>query len=189
METTSGNNNVTSRKTVNSAAERQVIENLQKYLRRLSFEYADIIAPPVDGIFDTVTRQSLMDFQNKFGIPSTGIADKNTWNKLFDEYLKVTELEREKKTLDLFPSTPKDYAVSLGEAWLLVRVIQLLLMELSVAYDIFEDITESGVYDEETEKAIKRFQEINGLEPTGKVDAATWYRIVREYSNLSPELT
>lgn len=181
--------NKATRLTRNDDTERQVIENLQRYLRRLSFEYPEITSPPIDGIFDTVTKRSLTDFQKKFGLGQTGVADKLTWDRLFAEYLAVTELEREKRTLDLFPAAPADYAVSLGETWLLVRVIQLLLMELSAAYDIFEDITESGVYDEETEKAIKRFQEINGLPPTGRVDAATWYRIVREYSNLSPELT
>ena len=175
--------------TVTDSNRRQAIENLQKYLRRLSFEYADITAPPIDGIFDTVTKRSLTDFQKRFGLGATGVADKKTWDRLFEEYLFVTRLEREKRTLDLFPSLPKDYAVTLGERWLLVRVIQLLLMELSASYDIFEDVTESGVYDTETEQAIKSFQQINGLEPTGKVDAATWYRIVREYSNLSPELT
>ncbi len=169
--------------------EKEVIENLQKYLRRLSFEYSDISAPPIDGIFDSVTKRSLTEFQKRFGLSQTGIADKLTWDTLFAEYLKATENQREKKTLDLFPSLPKGYAVSLGEEWLLVRIIQLLLMELSAAYDIFEDITESGIYDAATERAIKQFQRINGLPDTGKVDAATWYRIVREYSNLSPELT
>ena len=53
-----------------------------------------------------------------------------------------------------------------------------------MTYDIFEDITESGTFDAKTSDAVREFQIINGLPPTGNVDKATWNRIVREYSNL-----
>ena len=118
------------------------------------------------------------------GLPATGVADKKTWDMLFEQYRLATEDERTSEGLYPFPSRPTGYAVSLGDTLLLVRMIQILLMELRATYDIFEDITESGTYDESTEKAIREFQRINLLPETGRVDLATWNRIVREYSNI-----
>ena len=162
----------------------EAITNIQRYLRRLSYEGLEGRRVPIDGIYDTDTREAVLRFQSNMGIEPTGIVDKRTWDTLFDEYLRVTEDERQARGLYLFPQRPEDYEVSLGEEWLLVRVIQLLLMELRATYGFLEDVVESGVYDEETERAIKAFQRANLLEETGRVDEGTWNRIVREYSNL-----
>ena len=162
----------------------QAITNLQRYLRRLSYEGLEGRRVPIDGIYDTDTREAVTRFQKNMNIAPTGIVDKRTWDMLFDEYWRVTADERETEGLFLFPSTPTDYSVSLGEELLLVRIIQLLLIELRATYGFLEDITETGIYDEETERAIKSFQRANLLEETGRVDEATWNRIVREYSNL-----
>ena len=162
----------------------QAITNLQRYLRRLSYEGLDGDRVPIDGIFDSATRNALIKFQQDMGLPVTGIADKTTWDMLFEEYSKAIDTKKNSQGLYLFPKTPENYSVSLGDALLLVNVIQLLLLELRAVYDIFEDVTESGTFDARTQQAIRDFQEINGLVPTGEVDEATWNRIVREYANL-----
>lgn len=164
--------------------QKQAVTNLQRYLRRLSYEYLEGQRVPIDGIFDSATKNALSEFQRVNGLPVTGVADKLTWDSLFAEYQRVTEDERSSEGLYPFPDLPLNYAVSLGDTLTLVRIIQILLSELSVTYDIFEDITESGTFDAKTEEAVRRFQEINGLPRTGNVDKATWNRIVREYSNL-----
>lgn len=164
--------------------EKEAITMLQRYLRRMSYDGAQGYRVPIDGIFDTETRDALIRFQHSQGLPETGIADKPTWDRLFAEYQRETENERLSEGLFLFPRLPTDYAVSLGDEWLLVNIIQLLLLELRAVYGIFEEITESGIYDDETERAIREFQKINLLPETGKVDEATWNRIVREYSWL-----
>ncbi len=164
--------------------EEQAITNLQRYLRRLSYEGLGGNRVPIDGIFDRDTRDALMLFQQNIGLPATGIADKQTWDMLYKEYQRVTDEEKNSRGLFLFPKKPTDYEVTLGDTLFLVNIIQLLLLELRATYDIFEDIVESGTYDEATEKAIRDFQRINLLPETGKVDEATWNRIVREYSNL-----
>ena len=167
--------------------QKEAISNLQRYLRRLSYGGLEGDRAPIDGIFDTATRNALIRFQQSVGLPETGIADKLTWDTLFDEYSRAVRSEKESLGLFIFPSSPKNYEVSPGEAWLLVNMIQLLLLELRAVYGIFEDITESGVYDKATEDAIREFQRINLLPETGRVDETTWNRIVREYSNLSSQ--
>ncbi len=164
----------------------EAIKNLQRYLRAVGESEGQLNRVPIDGIFDTATRDALTEFQRSVGLPATGVADKDTWDVLFDEYLRVTEPERTRRGLYFFPENPQGYEVSAGDTLTLVRIIQLLLLELRLTYDIFEDITESGTYDAATEAAIKDFQRINLLPVTGRVDERTWNRIVREYSNLRP---
>ena len=162
----------------------QAVTNLQRYLRRLSYEGLQGERVPIDGIFDETTKNALSEFQRQQGLPATGVADKTTWDTLFSEYRRVTDDERNEQGLYLFPERPNDYTVSAGDTLTLVRIIQLLLLELQATYDVFEDITESGTYDLQTENAIREFQIKNGLPATGEVNRATWNRIVREYSNL-----
>lgn len=162
----------------------EAITNLQRYLRRIGFKSSGGNTVPIDGIFDSATREALAEFQSSAGLSPTGIADKETWDALFRQYSAVTQDQRERSGLYIFPDTPKGYTVTAGDTMTLVRIIQLLLLELRAAYDIFEDVTESGTYDTRTQKAIRDFQEINGLTPTGEVDETTWNRIVREYASL-----
>ena len=163
---------------------REAITNLQKYLRRLAASPDRANTIPIDGIFDSATRNALIEFQGVMGLPKTGVADKKTWDTLYSEYLNATRNEREMQGLYFFPSLPTGYTVALGDTLTLVRIIQLLLLELRASYDIFEDVVESGTFDAATSDAIRDFQRINGLPETGEVDIRTWNRIVREYSNI-----
>lgn len=160
------------------------VKNLQKYLRKLSFYTLDSERVPIDGIYGSATRNAVAEFQRIHGLSETGNTDSETWNAIFDEYTLLIENERKSLGLFVFPNNPIEYSVAIGDRLLLVNIIQLLLLELRVAYDIFDDIIESGIYDTETSDGIRKFQEINGLEATGEVDRATWNRIVREYSNI-----
>jgi peptidoglycan hydrolase-like protein with peptidoglycan-binding domain len=72
------------------------------------------------------------------------------------------------------------YAVKRGEHSDLVAMIQLILENLAPIYD-FGAIPLSGVMDGATEAAVRRFQEVGGMEPTGEVDLDTWNRMAEEY--------
>ena len=161
----------------------QAIKNLQRYLRRLSFEEGGPERVAIDGIFEDNTRNSLISFQKSAGLEPTGVADMETWDALFSEYSRLTERDYEEQ-LSLFPDTPIDYSFGYGDKFLLVKVLQLLMIELAIEYDAFEEIKDSGIFDADTEKAIRAFQRINLLDDTGRVDRRTWSRIVRAYENL-----
>ena len=74
--------------------QKQAITNLQRYLRRLSYEYLSTPRVPIDGIFGESTKNALSEFQRENGLDVTGVADKRTWDSLFSEYQRVTEAER-----------------------------------------------------------------------------------------------
>lgn len=159
------------------------VRNLQRYLRRLSYETyeGDAIPPvPVDGIFDTRTEEALSAFQRIYGLPVTGRADLVTWELLFAQYLRLSE-EDDAVRVDLFPSTPENYVTTRGEESAFVLLVQWLLSELAVAYDFSVPITPNGVYDEATEAVVREFQALQGLTPTGLVDRRTYRRIARDY--------
>ena len=67
----------------------------------------------------------------------------------------------------------------------MLKNFQLILRELSIIYDNIPELEISGVYNEETEAAVKEFQKLSGLSPTGKVNLQTWNRLVRDFSNYA----
>ena len=159
----------------------EAIFNLQKYLRAISYVDDSVIAPPIDGIFDSVTEQSVRSFQASHSLVPNGIVDKNTWDAIYEEY-KLTLVD---DNLPFFPSYPPNYATKLGEKSVFVSIIQILLRELSSVYDDFEKIEISGIFDKETENATKEFQKASGLDPSGMIDKITYKRILSDLSSHS----
>ena len=77
------------------------------------------------------------------------------------------------------------FPLSLGSSGDKVRVIQLRLNRISDNYPSIPKIaTMDGIFAEDTEAAIIRFQEIFGLTPDGIVGNATWYAINRIYNSV-----
>ena len=77
------------------------------------------------------------------------------------------------------------YNISLGEAGNPVLAIQRDLRRISKNYPAIPSIGDNpGIYDVETENAVKKFQEIFALPVTGIVDKATWYKIKYIYTSV-----
>ena len=67
----------------------------------------------------------------------------------------------------------------------MLQEIQCLLFKVRQNYPAIPDITSSvGIYDKETEDAVKKFQSVFGLPVTGIVDKATWYKIKYIYTSV-----
>ncbi len=77
------------------------------------------------------------------------------------------------------------YPVKLGNVGNPVLAIQRDLKRIRINYPAIPDITTTlGIYDIETEDAVKKFQEIFALPVTGIVDKATWYKIKYIYTSV-----
>lgn len=77
------------------------------------------------------------------------------------------------------------YTIGLGYAGNPVLAIQRDLKRIRQNYPAIPDITTTlGIYDQETENAVKKFQEIFGLPITGNVDKGTWYKIKYVYTSV-----
>ena len=175
------------RRAMTRFTEQEAIRNLQKYLRQLSYTDNSIPSPPIDGIFDDVTRESLTAFQKKHALVPSGIADRLTWQILYEEYLASLYLNSAPIPLSLFPRVPDGYYLSKGDEYFLVSIIQLLLNELTIIYDSFIPLTINGIYDDATEKNVKAFQSKNNLEVNGQINKETWNKLVEAYHNYASD--
>lgn len=92
---------------------------------------------------------------------------------------------RRRPGIAIIPFPNPDYKTHLGEKSDIVYIIQIILSAVAVVYDDFENIVPSGVFDQETSDAIRRFQELNRLPVTGIVDKQTWNTLANNYNIFS----
>ena len=77
------------------------------------------------------------------------------------------------------------YPIGLGNVGNPVIAIQRDLKRIRANYPAIPIIQDKyGIYNEETENAVKKFQEIFNLPITGIVDKATWYKIKYVYTSV-----
>ena len=162
--------------------EQAAIRNLQRYLRQLSYVDDRIPPPPIDGIYDTRTREAVRAFQRIEGLPETGVVDPTTWELLFERYEESLERESAPVPLAQFPRLSPGYALRKGDESFLVRLVQYALGELDLIYEGLDDLPQTGVYDEKTVAAVREFQRRQGLPETGEVDRATWDALANTYN-------
>ncbi len=164
----------------------EAIINLQRYLRQISRFDPDIPMVDEDGIYGDATRAAVTAFQQKYGLPTTGAADAETWNMVFNEYLKSVEARTRPEPVYIFPRLPTDYAVAIGEESVLVGVIQMLLRDILLIYGSEAELLPiDGIFGSETEEAVKAFQRIHRLPEDGRVDRITWNRLATVQRGLN----
>jgi len=125
----------------------------QEYLNRYGFELME------NGVFDKLMLQAVYDFQKALSVEPTGMVDANLWFALQNPTRSKIEVTRHMPTL------------LLGDANSEVAQIQSALEEQGF------ELPQSGYFGLETQKAVKKFQEENGLEVTGEVNEET-YKII-----------
>ena len=148
------------------------IMEMQHYLREISKYRPEIPVLNPDGIYDSKTKESVTKFQEIYGLPTTGIVDMKTWNVLVDEYSKYINTSNAPNKVSLFPDI--DLEVKLGDEIDIVYVIQILLKNFRRKYKNYNTVDINGRYNQETEDAVKQFQNAAKLPATGIVDKITW---------------
>ena len=162
---------------------RNAVMNMQRYLRQLEHGKGNINKVPVDGIFGEDTRNALMRFQESVGLPVTGIADAESWDRLFAEYNK--SLIRNSSANGIFPffDLPDDYELSIGDNNTLVSVLEIMLNELSTEYTEFQNaFLSNGIFDKEKSDLIFGYQIKNMIPASGKVDRVTWNHLADDFN-------
>ena len=167
-----------------SLDDKNFVYQIQRILRDLSFIEGGVGSVGTDGIYDNATRQEVMKFQEKYGVPATGIVDFETWemlNKIWEIRKSNDALARAVYILPRFQKyeiTPytKDNAL---------YVIQHMLETISRDYSEIEGIELNGIYDEKTQNAIMLFKRKNLLDNTPIIDAITFNRLADEYERIN----
>jgi len=169
----------------NHSTTADAVRNLQRYLRRLSFEENDLPAVPIDGIFDTRTKEALEEFQRMMGLSVTGVADRRTWELLFAEYTRLQQEADRRISPDLFPRTPLNYETVAGEAHAFITLLQFMLNELALIHETLPRLELTGSMDTATSGAVAEFQRLSRLPATGQVNRNTWNRLSEAYNQYA----
>ncbi len=139
-----------------------------RFVRYLQFvlKTEGYVLGSVDGIFGTNTQNAVKAFQQANGLTDDGIVGRNTWYKLNNLYPTARVLKK-------------------GSYGAEVKYLQQKLY--SFLYPVG---TIDGIFGTNTERAVKQFQQENGLTPDGIVGNNTWdYLMDRANSRPLPTPT
>ena len=144
---------------------------LQYYLNVIGAYYANV--QPVNditGYFGEQTEASLKSFQRLFGLPITGVADRQTWYAVYDAYVGIAEtLPPSETDVAIYPGT----ILKEGTENEYVLILQTYLSYISDFFDEIPDVDTTGYFGPQTKAAVLAFQRFSGLEETGTVNAIT----------------
>lgn len=184
------------------------VKQLQKELNNLGKLY-DFLEPlKEDGIFGENTKRVLEKFQEKFGLPVTGVFDRENLRKLMsikkalnelkdlrsllkngkvlDENNKPEEIEKlitpfKKEFSMKYPNFDINYGTICGYVTLIQKYINEIKKFNTKIFSSFKDLIEDGKFGEKTLKYINEFQEYFNLPKSNKVNHHTWNKLVNEY--------
>ncbi|HQR28424.1 MAG TPA: peptidoglycan-binding protein [Nocardioides sp.] len=136
------------------------------------------------GRFDATTRAAVAGFQEKRGLPATGLVDGRTWARL----VRMTREPTHDQLFNIWHPGPPLLAE--GDTGEQVRDLQARLVQIAW---LFGDV--SGTYDATTTAAVSGFQAKRVIPVTGVVDQRTWDRLTamtraptyEEMHNIRPE--
>lgn len=155
------------------AQRRTHIYDLQRFLRRIQREHGAVSPLAPDGIFGEETAAAVRQFQREHALPVTGKADLVTWTAIWEEYTALTAGDALPATVRFFPPA-RDTVLRRGDKGCDVATLQCMLNTLPLHFAGAPRVPPTGIYDEETERAIYTAQGFFLLPQTGETDRRTW---------------
>ena len=168
-----------------SAEKAEHIRQLQIMLRTVSFADENIPRIVPDGFYGTKTAEAVKAFQQAYNLPPTGETDLATWEEL--KKRSQTAAVYHSKPLMINPFGSAVNVVKKGDRSPAAAVIQAMLFAVSEKYPNIGKITINGSLDSPSEIALRRFQKLCGLPPTGEADIFTWNCLARFFNSLNEQ--
>ena len=153
------------------------VEFIHYFLDALAFLDPDIPRLRTNSIYNNDTITMVKAFQKKYGLPVTGIFTYNDWKVLkstYDKILKSFPSEYKDYVLELYP----DYFLYLGSNGKDVERLQKFLLTICRYDHSIPGVRVNGIFDELTERSIKKIQQDYDLDVTGLVGPFTWRKVV-----------
>ena len=157
----------------------QPVRSLQTMLRVIGEDNGKNVTIIPDGFYGTQTRNAVADFQANRGIPSTGVADENTWQHIASEYPDALTRIGPAEPLQLILNP--NQVLRRDESHPYLYLIQAMLNALHASYSSIPAAPMTGVLDLATADSISEFQQLSLLPQTGEVDKVTWKHLARHY--------
>ena len=158
----------------------QPIRSLQTMLRVIAEDDRSLPTLIPDGIYGPSTMIAVTAFQRKYGIPVTGIADEETWDRVIAVYEPA--LVRVGKAEPIEILLEPNQVILIGERNPYVYLLQAMLAQLSYDHSNLQFPGFTGVLDVDTAESLRAFQSLAGLPITGTLDRVTWKHLVRQFS-------
>ena len=158
----------------------QPVRSLQTMLRVIAEDDPSLPTVIPDGIYGPATMIAVTAFQRKAGIPVTGITDDNTWTQIAEAY--------EPALIRVGKAEPIEILLEPGEIILIgqrspyVYLLQGILAQLSADYETIRLPALTGTLDADTSDALRAFQVLADLPPTGTLDRITWKHLSRHFT-------
>ena len=153
------------------------VEYIHYFLDAIAFLDRDIPRLPTNSIYNNNTVTMVKAFQEKYGLPVTGEFDYTDWTVLKNAYrtiLKSFPLEYQEFVNDLYP----DYFLVRGTASDDVRRFQMFLYEICRRDKTIPGVRVNGIFDELTEKSVRKLQSDYGFDVNGVVGPLLWRKVV-----------
>ena len=157
----------------------QPIRSLQTMLRVISEDdpaHKNVIP---DGIYGPETMAAVTNFQRLHGLPTTVIADQQTWEAVVALYEPA--LIRRDSAWPLQIMLDPGQVIRKGERHPNVYLVQSILTVLSQVYESVSPPSQAGILDEATSQSLASFQMLSGLPMTGHLDKITWKHLALHY--------
>lgn len=166
---------------------------LQRQLSRIAKDYPGFGKPEVTGTFDTATESCVKKFQKQFSLTADGLVGKATWYKISYIYVSVKDLaeltsEGETSTGEQSGGGWPGVVLRRGDRGVHVEQVQFWLSELAQFDSELPDLTVDGIFGATTERAVKQFQQSEGLTADGIVGQYTWTELYAAWQQIQSDL-
>ena len=151
------------------------IESIQSYLLLIAGERDEIPVSPIDGIYGEETREAIKAFQRLLGIEITGIVDKETYDLLYEDVVRINNTKNAKSEVyeeDMFP-------LSIGSFGHDVALLNTYLRVLSEYYELGK-IPTDDFFSKDTENSVSLMQGYFLETITGSVNYDLFSRLKKE---------
>ncbi len=159
----------------------QNVRSLNYFLNAISYFNPEIPTVNSGGVFNEAVENQVKAFERFYGLNPDGIVDLRTWqliSRIYSDILNNLPEGYEGQTAALFPG----YSITPGLRNDDVREFQTYLRLVGQNIAAIPVIEVTGYFGPETERAVREFQSLYGLEPSGIVGAPTWDALAREYN-------
>ena len=157
----------------------EAVFELQSFLSNIGKLDSDISKIVPDGIFAEETTLAVKSFQRKYGLPETGTVNFETWESIKIKNAEVVFIASE--PVQIVRITNSDLPLIRGTDNNLVYTLHLMLNHVASRYDNFSPIPLQSLFDENTEKEVKRWQRVISHTESGQVDKITWNSLAEFY--------
>ena len=150
------------------------VEYIHYYLTALSFFDKDIPHLPTNSIYNDNTISMVKAFQQKYSLPITGIFTYSDWQVLKNSYNQILKSLPDSLKEELYP----DYFLVRGQSGNDIRRLQKLLLAICRYDKSIPGIKVTGVFDELTERSIKKVQKDYNFDINGIVGPLLWKKLI-----------